>query len=173
LGNFSWIIDGKDPAKVTNWEKWWSSYAIGALANKSKFHPGARLEGADYSHYDQFTTVNELGEEGTDLALLMKDLRFSSDIEFGLEWVDVLTNAIRRALTGNLGIKGWSGIVKTMVHRRQHYIEIVRLEGVSRPEVSPSYANVIEHFWRGGKSMVTKHLLRIAAEERYQRGRTG
>ena len=23
LGSFSWIVDGKDPAKVTKWEEWW------------------------------------------------------------------------------------------------------------------------------------------------------
>jgi hypothetical protein len=155
LGSFSWIIDGKDPAKVTSRENWWASYAIGALANKSKFRPGARLEGADYAHYDRFRKVSEDGEEGIDLGLLMEDLRFSSNVEFGLEWIDILTNAIRRALIGNLGIRGWGGIVQTMIHRNQHYIEIVRLDGVSRSPVNPPYAEVVNHFRSGGKSMMT------------------
>jgi hypothetical protein len=165
LGKFSWIIDGKELAKVTSWEKWWAAYAIGALANKSTYHPGGRLEGANYSHYDRFRMVGHDGEEGTDLALLMADLRFSSSIEFGLEWIDILTNAIRRALIGNLGIKGWGGIVQTMIHRRKHYIEIVRLDGVSKPLENPPYADVVNYFRGGGKPMLTEHQLRLAAEE--------
>jgi hypothetical protein len=34
LGSFSWIVDGKDPAKVTRWEEWWAHYAQGALATR-------------------------------------------------------------------------------------------------------------------------------------------
>lgn len=166
LGTFSWIIDGKDPAKVTNWEKWWSSYAIGALANKSKFRPGARLEGADYSYYDRFTVVNEFGEEGTDLALLMEDLKFSTEVVFGLEWIDVLTNAIRRALIGNLQVEGWKGIPRLMIHRKQHYIEFVCLEGVSTEINNAPYNRVVSHFWRDGRPMVTEHLLRSVRSER-------
>ena len=165
LGIFSWIVDGKDSAKVTSWERWWASYAIGALATKSKFHPGARLEGADYSYYDRFRKFGEEGEDGIDLKMLMEDLRFSSDVEFGLEWIDILTNAVRRALIGNLKISGWGGIVQTMIHRKQHYIEIVRLDGVSEPLINPPYADVVNYFRRGGKSMMTDHFLRIAAEE--------
>jgi len=105
------------------------------------------------------------GEEGTDIALLLEDLRFCSEVEFGLEWIDVLTNAIRRALTDKLGMKGWGGIPQTMIHRHQHYIEIARLDGFSRPLLNPPYADVINRFRTGGKSMLTNHFVRIAAEE--------
>jgi hypothetical protein len=165
LGTFSWIVDGKDPAKVTSWENWWASYAIGALANKSKFRPGSRLIGGDYSHYDRFRMIGDDGEEGVDTALLLEDLRFSSGVEFGLEWVDILTNAIRRALTGNLGVRGWGGIAQTMIHRPQHYIEIATLDGFSKPLLSPPYAHIINRFRSGGKSMMTGHFLRLASEE--------
>jgi hypothetical protein len=173
LGTFSWIVDGKEPAKVTSWEKWWASYAIGALANKSKFRPGSRLIGADYSHYDRFRMRAVDGEEGTDMALLLEDLRFCSNVEFGLEWIDVLTNAIRRALTGSLGMEGWGGIARTMIHRPQHYIEVARLDGYSRPLLNPPYADVINRFRTGGKSMMTDHFLRIASEEENPPQRVG
>lgn len=165
LGSFSWIVDGKDSAKVTSWEKWWSSYSIGALATKSKFRPGWRLEGADYSYFDRFRELSVQGEEGTNLGLLLQDLRFCSDTQFGLEWVDILTNAVRRALIGNLQIGGWREIVRTMIHRPQHYIELVRLEGVSCALSDPPYADVVNHFRKGGKSMMTNQFLRIAIEE--------
>ena len=32
LATFTWIVDGKEPKKKTNWEMWWSWYARGALA---------------------------------------------------------------------------------------------------------------------------------------------
>jgi hypothetical protein len=166
LGEFGWVIDGKDRAKVTSWESWWASYAAGALSTKSRYHPGVRLEGADYSHFDRLChPLQNETEEGTDLSLLLKDMRFSSQIEFGLELVDILTNAIRRALVGNLAAPGWKNIVRTMIHRREHYITFVRLDGVSMTPKAPTYTAVVRHFWKGGKSMLTRHNLQIADEE--------
>jgi hypothetical protein len=49
-------------------------------------------------------------EEGTDTGLLLGDLRFSSAVEPGLELVDIIVNATRRALVGALGEAGWCGI---------------------------------------------------------------
>jgi hypothetical protein len=124
------------------------------------------LEGADYSHFEKFQHVDKDGGEYTDLSLLLKDLRFSSNNEFGLELVDILTNAVRRAFVGNLGIEGWGGIVQTMIHRKQHYITLIRLDGVSRPpDEQPYYAHVVRHFWSGGKQMLTRNNLRLAKEE--------
>jgi hypothetical protein len=162
LGKFSWVVDGKDKTKVTSWELWWTNYALGALATKSKYHPSPSLEGADYSHFDKFRSFGNDGEEGIELSLLLKDLRFSSDIEYGLEWVDVLTNAVRRAMVGNLGIEGGGGITRTMIHRREHYIALVRLDGFSQLRHEPAYSSVIRHFWSGGKSMLTKKNMRLA-----------
>ena len=58
LATFTWVIDGKEPTKVTNWEMWWSWYARGALANMSRRRPAPLLEGADYSFYDRFQRQN-------------------------------------------------------------------------------------------------------------------
>ena len=123
--------------------------------------PAPRLEEADYSHFEKFRSFDEKGE-AIDLSLLLKDLRFSSEIEFGLEWVDILTNAIRRALIGNLRIEGWGGIAQTMIYRKEHYIAFVRLDGVSTAPQNPPYISVVRHFWKGGKSMITKHNLQQA-----------
>ena len=111
LGNFEWIVDGKDPARVTRWEAWWSYYARGALSTRSRNHPAPYLEGADYSHFARFDgAAGVSGESGVDLNLLLANLRFSFLSEAGLELVDILVNAIRRALVGNLARKGWGGI---------------------------------------------------------------
>jgi hypothetical protein len=127
LGAFSWIVDGKQPGKITRWETWWSGYAQGALATMSKKRPSPMLEGADYSYYDRFAAVQDGGEKGTDLKLLLKDIRFSPRAEPGLELVDILVNATRRALVGNLQQNGWENIPRLMVHRTEPYIQFILL----------------------------------------------
>ncbi|WP_316238673.1 hypothetical protein [Bradyrhizobium sp. SZCCHNR1015] len=105
LGSFAWIVDGKEPAKVTRWEEWWAHYAQGALASISKRRPAWMLSeplDADYSYYEKFNSMDEKGEGGTSLKLLLKDIKFSPQTEHGLELVDILTNGVRRALTGKL-----------------------------------------------------------------------
>jgi hypothetical protein len=93
LGSFSWIVDGKEPAKVTRWEEWWAHYAQGAVATMSQRRPAPMLpEGfhADYSHYEKFSSEDDKGEKGTSLKLLLKDLQFCSDVQYGIEFVDTM-----------------------------------------------------------------------------------
>jgi hypothetical protein len=169
LGAFSWIVDGKDPLSVTKWEKWWSHYAQGALATMSKSRPAPRLDGADYSFYDRFSMIGADGEKGTDLKLLLKDIKFSRETEAGLEFVDILSNAIRRTLTGNLQRDGWKNIHRLMVHRNETYIQFILL-GEGRDVVQrASYASIVhEGFSNHGKSMLTRSNIRMAAEEAAQ-----
>ena len=162
LGSFAWVIDGKEPTKVTEWETWWPWHAHGALAGRSRNHPRPELVGADYSYFARFDA--EEGE-GTDLGLLLADLRFSSDIEPGLELVDILVNAVRRALVGNLGIEGWRDIRRLMIHRPDHYINLMLLGGVGQAPTRLTYGAVIKHFSAGGKGIISPKFARIAYEE--------
>ena len=59
--------------------------------------------------------------------VLKEDFRFSSAPEFGLEAADILVNAIRRSLAGNLGRQGWLPIRELMVHRTEHYIRLISM----------------------------------------------
>ena len=161
LGTFTWIVDGKEPTKTTDWERWWLRYAAGALATRSKSRPRPQLVEADYSYFDCFNGRSE-GEEGTDLHLLFADSRFSSKAETGLELVDILVNAIRRGMIGNLGIEGWGDIRRLMIHRPRHYINLALLEGASRAPKNPPYANVVRHFTRDGKQMLSPQFMRMA-----------
>ena len=147
LGAFTWIVDGKDPAKVTKWEEWWAYYAQGALATMSKRRPSPKLPEsffANYSFYDRFNMTSDDGEKGTDLRLLLKNIRFSARPEPGLEFVDILTNAIRRTLTGNLQQEGWKNIHRLMVHRNSEaYISFV-LFGEDKDVIRNSpYAKIV------------------------------
>jgi hypothetical protein len=158
LGTIKWIVDGKDAKKVTKWENWWAHYARGALATMSKRRPSPHLFCGDYSHYDRsYATKGDNEEEGTDLGRLLKEIQFSAKNETGLEFVDILTNAIRRTLTGNLQQKGWQNIHKAMVHRNgDAYIQFV-LFGADQDVVRDAkYAKVVaQGFRQGGKSMLT------------------
>jgi hypothetical protein len=171
LGEISWVVDGKDPQKVTRWEEWWSHYAQGALATMSRRRPTPHLVSADYSHYKKsYGNTDAQGEEGTDLKKLLKDIRFSKDREIGLELVDILTNAIRRTLTGNLQKEGWRNIHKVMIHRNEDkYIQFILLaEG---PDVwkNAKYAKAVnEGFADGGKSMLTPSNLTLVGNETEQ-----
>jgi hypothetical protein len=42
LGKLNWVIDGKNPDKVTTWENWLKFYARGALATRSAHDPAPR-----------------------------------------------------------------------------------------------------------------------------------
>ena len=157
LGKITWVVDGKDRQKVTNWEKWWSHYAQGALATMSKRRPAPRFAAGDYSSYDKSYGATEDGEQGIDLKLLLKDIRFSPNVETGLEFVDVLTNAVRRTLTGNLQTQGWQNIHKVMVHRNEgSYIQFILFRDGEDVVKRAPYGKVVhDGFSTGGKRMLT------------------
>ncbi|MEJ2378245.1 MAG: hypothetical protein P8Y71_23625, partial [Pseudolabrys sp.] len=168
LGVISWIVDGKDPQAATRWENWWSNYAQGALATMSKGRPVPRLQEGDYSFYDKsYRSSGEGDGEGTDLKLLLKDIRFSAESEAGLELVDIVTNAVRRTLAGNLRKEGWQNIHKLMVHRnKDKYIQFVLFGQGEDVVLNAEYgARVREGFSEGGKSMLTPTNLRLIEEQ--------
>ena len=137
LGRFAWIVDGKDPTKVTEWETWWPWHAHGVLANRSRNQPGPELVGADSTLFTLHASTPEDRPKVIDLQLLLADLRFSSGIEPGLELIDILVNAVRRALIGNLRFEGWRDIRRLIIHRRDHYINLMLLAGVGQPPQTP------------------------------------
>lgn len=165
LARFVWVVDGKEPSRVTNWEMWWSWFAHGALASMSKRRPAPAMEGADFSFYDRFKGRIDQGETyaswGTDLSLLLADLRFSPAPEVGLELVDIIVNATRRALVGSLGEAGWRSIPRLIIHRKQPYIQFLMLAEGSDQVRRPAYTPIVRrHFSQGGKSMVAPRFIR-------------
>lgn len=121
----------------------------------------------DYSFYDRFSMTGDDGEKGTDLKLLLRDIRFSTKPEAGLEFVDILTNAVRRTLTGNLQKEGWQNIHRMMVHRNDEtYIQFVLFsEGKDIVRRAPYAKTVYDGFSTGGGSMLTRRNSGLAEEE--------
>jgi len=116
LGAFHWAIDGKERDRTTNWEEWWSQIVSRMLESRAWFlkKPLVTWKECDYSHLWRFRT--EVGDhlkphtpyrDAIDLMQIMgESFRFSGKPEPGLELVDILTNATRRALVGHLDESG-------------------------------------------------------------------
>ena len=122
LGKFNWVIDAKgNMEKPNEWEDWWSKFIFPVLQTRSFTRPFRQLPDGigDYSHLKRFETEadpflrkmsgwKEGDPEPLALGLVMKEsFTFSSEATPGLELVDIVTNATRRALRGNLQQKGW------------------------------------------------------------------
>lgn len=162
LGKFNWIVDGKDRQKVTNWEFWLEFYARGALASLSTRDRAPRPEPregllADFTHFDKAHTGRIGVGEGLDPTLLLKHVSFSSNVDMGLELVDILCNATRRTLRGELDRAGWINIRKLMIDRNGTYIKFVLFEAGPDVVQAAAYgATVNEGFRSGGRRMFTR-----------------
>jgi hypothetical protein len=144
LGKFNWVIDAKgNMEEPIEWEDWWSKFIFPVLQTRSLAHPFKQLPVGigDYSGLARFETeadpfIRQMSnwKEGDpqplDLGLVMKEsFRFSSDAIPGLELVDIITNAVRRALRGNLQQTGWGRIPQLMIHRgKREYISLLSLD---------------------------------------------
>lgn len=170
LGEYHWAIDAKDCLKVTPWEEWWQTVVLPMLESKTFQKPFITIEGANYRWHNRFNTEpseykkqfvkdSENGEF-CDLRLVMtEDFRFSSDTEYGLEAVDVLTNTIRRSMSGNFSRAGWLSIQKLMIHINTQYIRLIHLAGDLQIPKNFPYNHVLSDFRSGGRSILPKKIL--------------
>ena len=136
----------------------------------SRNRPAPVLEGSDYSFFEHFRGSDGVASHGIDLKRLLADLHFSSAAEMGLELVDIVVNATRRALAGNLGEIGWRAIPSLMVHRSEPYIKFIALgEGID-PIRRPAYAQIVrQSFSTGGKLMLAPRFSRAVRSQATER----
>ncbi|TIS46178.1 hypothetical protein [Mesorhizobium sp.] len=165
LGEYNWVIDAKDRDKVTSWENWWSTVVLSMIESKSFRKPFIAAEGGNYRWHEKFKTDlddykkqfvrdPDKGSWFNLNPILQDNIRFSSQPEFGLEAVDILTNAVRRSMAGNFSRDGWLPIRELMVHTNRHYIRMISLasEDAALPKVS--YLNVLDDFTKGGRALL-------------------
>lgn len=171
LGEFHWVIDAKNPGAVTNWEDWWSKTLVIWLQAMSLVKPGAMLPGGDYRHFRRFIFdelpeylrdvapyADRSGGAGIDLQKMYgESFRFSSEPEPGLELVDIVTNALRRGLIGNLGEPGWLPLRGLMIHRSAVYVSPVGLLPPDR-KLARALLPTMNKFRMGGRIMATPNL---------------
>ncbi|KGC70120.1 hypothetical protein DP57_5968 [Burkholderia pseudomallei] len=87
-----------------------------------------------------------------------ESFRFSSEPEPGLELVDIVTNALRRGLAGNLGEEGWLPLRSLMIHRSDVYVSPVGLISDDNRKLAQSLLPVMNKFRTGGRIMATRGL---------------
>ena len=183
LSNFAWVVDAHGANKTLSWETWWSELILPQLQLESLRRPGIRAPFGDYSQMVEFeldlrdlgrtrlerqaaywgTSVDlmlEMAAPMHNLSLLLRDIRFSPTREFGLELVDILCNAVRRALRGALQLPGWIDIPRLMLNRPHQYIYLMGFglqgRGPAVPLFDTPYSFVAQHFCRGGKPIMTR-----------------
>ena len=168
MAAFHWVIDGKDKLRTTEAERLWTDIVMPLLMAKSVEEPTGFFEGGDYRHFKRFDsespdwlpTPKGAANTTTDIKLLMMEhFRYSSECEPGLELVDIVVSATRRALVGSLKIAGWKDLPTLMIHRRQHYIHLVSLHGRSTT-TQIGYKNVLRRFTQNGRNMLAPRFSR-------------
>lgn len=171
LGEFHWVVDAKNLGAVTNWEDWWSKTLVIWLQAMSLVKPGAMLPGGDYRHFRRFIfdelpgylrdvapATDASRGAGVDLQKMYgESFRFSGDSEPGLELVDIVTNALRRGLIGNLGEAGWLPLRGLMIHRRDVYVSPVGLLPPDR-KLARALLPTMNKFRTGGRIMLLDKL---------------
>jgi hypothetical protein len=168
LARFRWVIDAKERNRITDAEDWWSRVVRPVMQSQSLREPFPQLEQGDYSHMiaeevpmpdhltEAFPRLN--GETALRMNAAFDEIEFSPAPLIGLEIVDVLTNALRRALAGRLDERGWGRIAGVMIHRQPPYVHPVGF-GENPCLVEPSVAAVLRRLAAGGRSMLTSAVL--------------
>lgn len=161
LAEFYWVIDAKDE-KITQYEELWKKVVLPILQSKSFRKSFLQLEEANYSYFAKYCEeMPELPEhlkkalgnvspfEYIKIGEIFKNLSFQqSHKNLGLQIVDILTTAIRRAMDGNLQIAGWEKIGHLMARseRGSQTIQLINLSGnklITYKNKKPPYWDVI------------------------------
>jgi|CXWL01.1.fsa_nt_gi hypothetical protein len=165
LAAFDWAIDAKD-LKVTNAEQWWRRLTSPLLEAISVEQPMALPVGLDYRFFQRFlmATPERLephfpthvaSRRGIDLQLIFHEkFRFSHDVEPGLEMADILANATRRALVGNLRAEGWNSFAEMMLPKWGfQLLSLAPNQAATHLPLEPA----ARRFLAGGRNMITRH----------------
>lgn len=179
LSRFRWVIDAKSD-KLTNYEDLWSTVIMPFCESDSLSNPMVFLKGGDYSWFDRnfnvdMTTApkhlqpfikkerqNEPFHAFDAKKVLSEHRSFeSSKNNLGLQLVDIIVNAIRRALNGNLQVSGWGNLGRLMVSREKgkNTIQMIALHHDPVPNPMP-YGGIISHFDKLSKPMIDAEFCR-------------
>lgn len=176
LGHFAWVVDRKDH-DLTAMEKLWTTLIIPEGIRRSLRQPFTRLKGGDYTHFNRFRIDPRAPEMAGHVRWYLENITFEpgesqgilnmrqifeekfrfadSTNELGLQLVDILASAVRRAFNGNLRREGWEKIGGLML-KRSGPVPIIGLQAAStgiHPPVEEHAAGVWVTIESGTKSM--------------------
>jgi hypothetical protein len=165
LSAFHWELDAKGTRGITKWEKWWTDVVLPILQSKSQRDPWPQLVEGNYSFMKRFETTAPDGAPPPSTTrkyvawnarlILEEDFSFAGNATPGLELVDILVNAVRRALVGNLKPGGFASIASIMTDRRPG-LSLLTLDKnkKGRPRSSPYDEIILRYFTQGGRSLL-------------------
>jgi len=170
LREFAWCIDAQNPQNISKYEDWWRKMVMPLLQTMSIEKPAPFLVGGNYSYFNKNFSMPEVPEylkkliknedsRVTDIkAIISKNLEFGvSEKHVGLQLVDIITNAIRRALIGNLKEEGWNTINKIMIFQKMQGIaQNIQLFNLSKnkPASPLEYTKIVRKIGSAGRSMI-------------------
>lgn len=179
LSSFRWVIDAKG-GKVCEYEDLWSTIVMPMLQSSSLINPMISLKEGDYSSFDRkFDVTIPAPPEYLmphiqhdkpvepfhccDVKKIMSEyLAFeSSENNMGVQLADIVTNAIRRALHGNLQIDGWRDLGRLMVEteKGKNTLKMLVLHKAAVRKGQP-YGAIFRHFDKQSKPMLSPKFLR-------------
>jgi hypothetical protein len=175
---FYWVVDAKGTGmQPTAWEEWWTLFIMPEMQQESLRNPFRRLIGGNDNYFSRF--YSQLPEflirhvpdyqpnepPAIDITKIMtENFRFSTQAEAGLELADIVTNATRRAFSGNLQERGWWNIPTIMIGRAESCnVHLMALEDRNPPLPVP-WGNVARHFANFGRRMVAPDRRRKSSE---------
>ena len=184
LSHFKWIIDAKAD-KLTNYEDLWSTVVMPFCESESLSNPLPYLKGGDYSWFNRNYALNikkapehlqpfrskerqDKQFDAFDIKKVLSEHRSfeSSQKNLGLQLVDIIVNAIRRALHGNLQISGWGALGKLMVspEKGNNAVQMIALHNELIPKLMP-YGDIISHFDKLSKYIINEEFFKNLEQE--------
>jgi hypothetical protein len=168
LGKFCWRLDAKDVA-ITHYEKLWRDIVGPALQTQSLSAPLPLLKGADYSSFQPFLGALPLPPEHLrphvaspdqafgymDFEAVLADLKFCSSKRLtGIQAVDMLASAVRRACNGDLRPQGWRGLGRLMprAQRGTNAVQFLALEDFDGQDLP--YTSIVKEWDRETKRTI-------------------
>jgi len=164
LASFKWIIDAKDVTK-TRCEKCWEVIAGGLIEALLIHRPLVMLDGGNYSYlFRNYSSADQQWPShlpnpriATDRKapildlrkLLCGELQFKvSEISAGLQFVDVVTNAFRRAVMGRLRYSGWCRMGELMMRLKGDAVGMFQLSHDGRIRGKPLPSDIYDRLAR-------------------------
>lgn len=166
LANYIWQIDAKEKKGPTSYEEWWRTCVMPLLQSRSLREPAKMLRGGNYSAYLRKFPLEAApaylephlpaGKKGKfhDLGSIFGNIKFQDSlIEPGIQIADVLTNAIRRGLSGRLQEKGWRAAGRLLIHSSRGAIVVNSFSSESKT-LKRAYAPIVRELNKGGQNMI-------------------
>lgn len=170
LGEFQWIFDAKDPNKINEYEISLTQIVMPLVQTSCMDEPLFSIEEEDYTHLQKyiidpenilepFKSKSSKKSDFISITDIMNDMRFiQSHDNTGLQIVDILSNCVRRGMSGRLQFNGWKYLASLII-RQTNAILITRFGGIMEEKARTILANFINYFNDHGKQMcVPDHL---------------